>query len=80
MTRPPYIARVTQLTVLPEGEPTYCNAATTVTIDDEVGGEFVVVEQSSENNVGKVLIAPEEWPALRRAINRMIAECKAEAA
>ena len=40
----PYETRVTQLTVAPEGEAIFSEAATTITIDDEAAGEFVKVK------------------------------------
>jgi hypothetical protein len=71
----PYITRVTQLTVTPHDEPTYSDMATTLTIDSEGGGEFLVIVQPTR--VGKgIAIDPSEWPRLRAAINRMIGECK----
>lgn len=73
----PYITRVTQLTVLPKGEPTFSDMATTIRIDSERAGEFVLVKQSSMTESG-IAIDPSEWPRLRSAINRMIRECKDE--
>lgn len=70
------IARITQLTVLPEGEPLFSDIAHTVTIDDEGAGEYVVVKSLSEH-YGKIAIDVKEWPALKDAIDRMIQECKA---
>lgn len=69
--------RTTRLVVLPPGEPLFSEHATTVEIVDEAGGEFVVVEQNCPDHgwVGKVAITPEEWPVLRDAIHRMIADC-----
>ena len=64
--------RVTRLHVLPEGEPLFSEKAFTVEIDDEAGGEFVVVHDWE----GKIRLNPEEWPALRRAIGRMVKECR----
>lgn len=52
--------------------------ATTVEIIDEAAGEFVVVEQHGRTGIGKIMINPEEWPAIRRAIDRMIRECREE--
>lgn len=64
--------RVTRLHVLPEGEPLFSEQAFTVEIDDEAGGEFVVVSDCD----GKIRLSPEEWPALCRAINQMVKECR----
>jgi len=71
-----YETRVTRLTVLPAGERTFCELATEVMIDDEAGGEFVVLSQEGRNDGGRVSIDPDEWPTLRKAIDRMIAECR----
>ena len=69
--------RTTQLTVLPQGRPVYSEEATTVTIADEVGGEFVIVEQSGDG-YGKIGIDRDEWPPIRDAIDKMVAACRSE--
>lgn len=71
-----YETRIMSLTVAPEGEPTFSEMATTIKIEDESAGEFVVVIQSGRTDVGKISINPEEWPAMRDAIDRLIAECR----
>lgn len=75
----PIRTRVTRLLVLPEGEPAYSEMGTTVSIDDEAGGEYVVVEQHGRTDIGKIAVNPEEWPALRAAINRLVRACEDEA-
>ena len=67
--------RTTQLTVAPEGEPIFSESAYTVTIDDEAAGEFVVVHELDEDG-GRVKLDPQNWPVLRDAIDRMVAECQ----
>lgn len=69
-----YETRVTALVVLPVGQPTFSEMATTVEIADEAAGEFVEVKQRGRIDIGKIQINPEEWPALRDAIDRLIAE------
>ena len=72
-----YEKRVTKLTVLPEGERIFSEAATDVVIQDEASGEFVEVIQSDDNAaMGTIKIMREEWPILREAIDEMIAECR----
>ena len=71
-----YETRTMAVIVLPHDQPTYSEMATTVSIDDEVGGEFVVVSQDGRADLGKIAITPEEWPTLRAAIDRMIGECR----
>ena len=71
-----YITRTTEVTVLPDTEPLFSESATTVKIVDEASGEFVEVQQSAGS--GCIAINPEEWPALREAIDKMISECRGE--
>ena len=65
--------RTLALIVLPDGEPIFCERATRIEIDDEAGGEFVVLRQNED---GKITIDPSEWPLLRAAINRMVKQCR----
>jgi predicted transport protein len=69
-------ARVTQIVVCPPTEPLFSEMATTVQITDEAAGEFVEVSQTGAPGIGKVQITPEDWPALRAAINRLVRQCR----
>ena len=69
-------ARVTRVVLVPEGEPLFSEMATTVQIEDEAAGEFVEVSQHGAPELGTIQISPEEWPALRQAINRLVRECR----
>lgn len=71
-----YVTRAMSILVAPENEPIFSELATTVAIDDEAGGEFVVVSQTRDVGLMSVTINPEEWPVLRKAIDRMIGECR----
>ena len=71
-----YITRTTQVAVLPEDQPIFSEMATKVTIVDEGAGEFVEVGQSGHISLGKIAINPNEWPALREAIDMMIAQLR----
>jgi hypothetical protein len=73
-----YDTRVTAITVAPQGQPIYSEQATQVNIVDETGGEFVEVCQSGRTDLGKIAIMPEEWPALRDAVNKLINGCRGE--
>ena len=70
-------ARVTQITVVPEGEPIFAEGGYTVKIEDEAAGEFIEIEDHSDK-YGKIGLNKEDWPALRAAINRMVKECRDE--
>ena len=63
--------RTLSIIVLPEGEAVFSEMATTITIVDDAGGEFVVIEQSAIVDAGKIRIDPTEWTALKSAIDRM---------
>lgn len=67
-----YVVRVRSLLVAPEGEPMYSELATDIYIEDEAAGEFVEIKQER----GRIAINPEEWPTIRRAINRLVKECR----
>ena len=71
-----YETRTIGLILAPKGAPIFSEQATEIKIVDEAGGEFVEVCQSGRNDLGKIAINPEEWPALRSAIDSMIQECR----
>lgn len=71
-----YETRTLALLVVKHGEPVFSEMATTVRIEDEAAGEFVEVEQHGGPGLGKIAISPDEWPALREVIDRMIKECR----
>ena len=70
-------SRVTRIVLVPHGQPLFSEMATTVEIEDEAAGEFVEVSQHGAPELGTIQISPEEWPALRSAINRLVRECRA---
>ena len=47
-----------------------------VRLDSEGAGSFIVVE--TENGRQQIAIDPDEWPALRRAISRMVRVARSE--
>jgi hypothetical protein len=71
-----YETRITQVVVVPEGEPTCSELATTIQIEDEAEGiEFLSLRQNLKPEV-YVRIYPQEWPAIRAAIEDMMARCR----
>lgn len=68
------VVRTTGLAVMPDGEDLNSEMATILNIADEGAGEYVEVRQSVHNSV--LRIDPDEWQALRGAIDRLIAECR----
>jgi hypothetical protein len=68
-----YETRITEWTIVPEGDPIFSERATRISIVDDGGGEFVEVEQEE---VGKIQIDPTEWPVLRAAIDKAVEQCR----
>ena len=65
--------RITRLMVAKDDYPEMYETGFIVTIYDEGGGEFVKIENGEFCSLN---IGPDEWPELRRAINKLIKECK----
>ena len=79
---PSYSVRVTRLSVLPPKEPLFSEQCTHISIFDEGAGEYLVIEQQSGSADVKeqtIMVTPEEWPALRQAVERLLAEIHTEA-
>lgn len=77
----PYVQRATKLTVLPMGDPIFSELATDIEVEDEGGGEFLIISQTSGNvnrRTNSISISPEEWPAIRDAIESMLAGLREE--
>lgn len=71
-----YEIRPASWRVGPVGVESYNDAVTTVEITDECGGEFVRLIQTNMSQAGVVAINPEEWPALRSAIDHAVSLCR----
>ena len=72
-----YVVRVTRLSVLPPKEPLFSEQCTHVTIVDEAAGEFLEIEQQSGSVDVKpqtIMVTPEEWPALKQAVETLLSE------
>lgn len=72
-----YAIRVTRIQVVPVPDPLYSERATNVSITDEAAGEFVEIDQQSAHaEIQKIAISPDEWPAVKFAIDWMIGQCR----
>jgi hypothetical protein len=73
-----YETRITQVVVVPEGEPTSGYHATTIEIQEAGDSECLIVKQSLDlvEANGGIRIDPQEWPAIRNAIEDMMARCR----
>lgn len=74
------IKRITQLTILPEGDSIFSSMATQISIEDDGSGEYVRVTNynGKKGKGGEIEINPEEWITLRGAINAMVSSCRKE--
>ena len=70
-----YVKIVTEVAVVIEGCELYDEATTRVRIDDEGGGEFVVVSQCIGKS-SQIKLDPHEWPAVRETIDETMARCR----
>lgn len=71
------IKRVTQLTVVPSGEPIFSENAFSIAIEDESGGEYLLIRSNLEGlENGTIALNPSEWPVLREAIDEMVNQCR----
>ncbi len=70
--------RITKMSVLPDNCSIFEYTATHIAIDDEGAGEYVTITQLTDDRHGDnvVNINPDEWPAIRAAVNKLITECK----
>ena len=72
-----YETRVVKLLILPVGEPIFSSRATSVEIDDEAAGEFIVVSQSNDDDgtLRQIRFDATEWEVIKIAIEKMISLC-----
>lgn len=70
------ITRITRMHIIPEGEPIYTEKGYTVEIDDESGGEFVIVKDGSIADGAGVRIDPDAWIEVRAAVNDLMDQIK----
>jgi hypothetical protein len=67
---------VTQITIKPKGEPIFHELATTIRIEDEAAGPYVVVSQcSSLASKQEITVDIDSWDSLKNGIDEMIREC-----
>lgn len=69
-----YVIRPTAMLVLPAGEAIFSDFATKVFIEDDGGGEFISLEQITDENHGKISFSKDEWLILKEAIEKLINE------
>ena len=70
-----YRTIISQRRVIPSGKTFNDEGVTIIGMDDDGGGAFVTIRQEEQLNANEIRIDPDEWPAVRAAINRMVREC-----
>ena len=74
-----YTSRITQITVLPVGDPIFSERATVISIVDRAGGEFITVKQQMHYGPEKdqtVAFDPDEWEEVKGVIDQMFKDIK----
>jgi hypothetical protein len=69
-----YESRITKKVVAMKGKAIYDESATMIEIDDEAAGEYIAISQADAT----VKIDGDEWPAIRAAIDEMVADLRDE--
>jgi len=73
-----YETRILKVAVMDAKQSIFDEGVTFVEIDDEAGGEFVVLTQNEPTGDPKRTISIDviEWPEVRKAIDDMVKRCK----
>jgi len=74
-----YTSRITQMTVLPVGEPIFSERATVITIEDEAAGEYLRITQQTDATFESnqtVSFDQEEWEEVADVVNQMFGEIR----
>jgi hypothetical protein len=74
-----YTSRITQMTVLPAGEPIFSEKATVISIEDEAAGEYIKITQQTDATFESnqtVSFDPEEWEEVKDVIDQMFGEIR----
>jgi hypothetical protein len=74
-----YTSRITQMTVLPVGEPLFSERATVISIEDEAAGEYIKITQQTDATFESnqtVAFDQEEWEEVTDVVNQMFGEIR----
>jgi len=74
-----YTSRITQMTILPVGEPLFSDRATVVSIVDEAAGEYIQVKQQADTTSETdqtIAFGPDEWEEVTDVVNQMFGEIR----
>ena len=69
--------RIKSVVVAPVDAPIFDEQAWSVAIEDDAGGEFLIIQCNDDQCAnGQIRMNPEEWAALRDAIEFMIEQVR----
>ncbi len=72
-----YTVTTLSYVVRPMKSPIFSEAATVISIEDEAAGEFVVIDQSSTGEYGRIAINDRsEWIAICTAVEKLLKEVR----
>ena len=74
-----YTSRITQITVLPVGDPIFSEGATVISIVDQAAGEYIKVMQQADTTIEMnqtVIFEPDEWEEVKGVIDQMFKDIK----
>jgi len=71
-----YISHITEITIIPEGEPIFSEEGYVISIRDEAAGPFIVIHDNSDNQQPRLGVDLEVWPQIKDAANKLIKICK----
>lgn len=67
--------RIVKIAIVAVGKQIFDDSATNIEIVDETGGEFIEISQET-NDVGKIRLDTDEWPAFRSAVDFIVSQCR----
>ena len=70
-----YETHISSMIVKPKSEPIFSEKATTIRIEDEAAGCYVVIEQQGEEVTGKIRVDRVEWGLIRDAVGKLFIVC-----
>ena len=73
-----YEERVISVMVAEKGKPIFDESVTTITIDDEGGGEFIKISQDTDGGDQELRFNRDEWPVVRDVASKMADRCREE--
>ena len=70
-----YGIHITGIAIVPEGNPMYNENGYGLSIEDEAAGPFIKIADNSDRTEPGILIEPDAWPLIKRAMEILIKSC-----